>query len=264
MTAAAATLARPAPKPAAEPPLLEIDDVTVEYDGFKALNGLKLRVPAGGLTVVIGPNGAGKSTMCDVVIGRVRPTSGRIRLRGADISELQEHRIVAEGICRKFQTPGVLQSLGVFDNLLLAAARDRRWFRSFNLSPPSEEIARAEEILALVGLEHQRKALAGELSHGEKQWLEIGMVVATGCELLLLDEPTAGMGAQESTRTAEIIRGLVGRHSVLVIDHDIDFVEQLGGHVVVMHQGQVFREGALADIRNDEDVASIYLGRPGK
>jgi len=259
-----ASLVVEAAAPAVLPPLLEIDDVTVDYDGFKALNGLKLKIPAGGLTVVIGPNGAGKSTMCDAVIGRVHPSAGRIRLRGEDISNLAEHRIVDRGVCRKFQTPGVLTGLGVFDNLLLAAAADRRWFRTFRLRPSEADVARAEETLALVGLEHQRDALAGALSHGEKQWLEIGMVVATGCELLLLDEPTAGMGAQESTRTAEIVRGLVGRHSVLVIDHDIDFVEQLGGHVVVMHQGAVFREGTLAEIRRDEEVASIYLGRPSK
>jgi len=260
-----ATLAAEAVAPLAKtPPLLEIDDVTVDYDGFKALNGLKLTIPAGGMTVVIGPNGAGKSTMCDAVIGRVHPSAGRIRLRGEDISHLAEHKIVAKGVCRKFQTPGVLVGLSVYDNLLLAAAGDRRWFRTFRLRAPDADVARAEATLALVGLEHQRDALAGALSHGEKQWLEIGMVVATGCELLLLDEPTAGMGAQESTRTAEIIRGLVGKHSVLVIDHDIDFVEQLGGHVVVMHQGAVFREGTLAEVRSDEEVASIYLGRPSK
>jgi urea transport system ATP-binding protein len=136
--------------------------------------------------------------------------------------------------------------------------------KTFRLKAPEADRAKAEATLEMVGLQHQRDALAGELSHGEKQWLEIGMVVATGCELLLLDEPTAGMGAQESSRTAEIIRGLVGKHSVLVIDHDIDFVEQLGGHVVVMHQGSVFREGTLAEVRSDEEVASIYLGRPSK
>jgi len=263
MTLAALAAEAPAPD-VFTPPLLEIDDVTVDFDGFKALNGLKLSIPAGGLTVVIGPNGAGKSTMCDTVIGRVKPSAGRIRLRGEDVSHLAEHKIVAKGVCRKFQTPGVLGSLSVFDNLLLAAAGDRRWFRAFRLRAPDADIARAEETLALVGLERQREALAGELSHGEKQWLEIGMVVATGCELLLLDEPTAGMGAPESSRTAEIIRGLIGRHSVLVIDHDIDFVEQLGGHVVVMHQGAVFREGTLAAIRSDDEVAAIYLGRPAK
>jgi len=243
-------------------PLLRIEHVTVDFDGFKALNDLDLTLEAGSLTVVIGPNGAGKSTMCDTVIGRVRASEGRILFRGEDISKLAEHKIVGKGICRKFQTPGVLIGLSVYDNLLIASAKDRRWWASFKLKAPEENRRKAEEVLELVGLEERRDALAGELSHGEKQWLEIGMVVATDAELLLLDEPTAGMGAAESTRTAEIIRGLVGRHAVLVIDHDIDFVEQLGGHVVVLHQGHLFKQGSMAEIRRDDEVASIYLGRP--
>jgi urea transport system ATP-binding protein len=245
-----------------EHPLLRIENVTVDFDGFKALNDLDLTLEAGSLTVVIGPNGAGKSTMCDTVIGRVRATEGRILFRGEDISRLAEHKIVGRGICRKFQTPGVLVGLSVIDNLLIAAAKDRRLWGSFMLKASEENRRRAEETLALVGLESRRDMLAGELSHGEKQWLEIGMVVATEAELLLLDEPTAGMGAAESTRTAEIVRGLIGRHAVLVIDHDIDFVEQLGGHVVVLHQGYLFKQGSMAEIRSDDEVAAIYLGRP--
>jgi urea transport system ATP-binding protein len=245
-----------------EHPLLRIEHVTVDFDGFKALNDLDLTLEAGSLTVVIGPNGAGKSTMCDTVIGRVRATEGRVLFRGEDITRLAEHLIVGRGVCRKFQTPGVLIGLSVYDNLLIAAAKDRRWWASFRLKGTEENHRKAEEALVLVGLEERRDALAGELSHGEKQWLEIGMVVATEAELLLLDEPTAGMGAAESTRTAEIIRGLVGKHAVLVIDHDIDFVEQLGGHVVVLHQGHLFKQGSMAQIRSDDEVAAIYLGRP--
>jgi urea transport system ATP-binding protein len=247
--------------PANAAALLQIRNVTVDFDGFKALNELDLSLAAGSLTVVIGPNGAGKSTMCDTIIGRVRPTAGQILFKGEDISRLPEHRIVARGICRKFQTPGVLIALSVIDNLLIAAG-DRRWWRSFSMRADAEKQTRAEETLEAIGLTERRGALAGELSHGEKQWLEIGMVIASGCELLLLDEPTAGMGAAESTRTAEIIRGLVGRRTVLVIDHDIDFVEQLGGHVVVLHQGALFTQGSLAQVRSDQNVASIYLGRP--
>jgi urea transport system ATP-binding protein len=252
----------PAPLALAGRPLLHIDHVTVDFDGFKALNDLDLSLYPGTLTVVIGPNGAGKSTLCDAVIGRVRPTEGRILFRGEDISKLAEDRIVGRGICRKFQTPGVLVGLSVFDNLLIAAAKDRRWWRNLGFQPPRAVRARAEQVMETVGLAERRDALAGLLSHGEKQWLEIGMVVATDAELLLLDEPTAGMGAAESTRTAEIVRALIGAHSVLVIDHDIDFVEQLGGHVAVLHQGHLFKEGSLAEVRNDPDVASIYLGRP--
>lgn len=243
-------------------PMLRIENVTVDYDGFKALNALDLTIPKGSMTVVIGPNGAGKSTMCDVIIGRVRPTTGEVRFYGEPISKLREDRIVGRGICRKFQTPGVLVGLSVFDNLVIAATKDRRWWKGFSLKAPRQALDRAEEVLAMVGLEDARDKLAGELSHGEKQWLEIGMVVATEAELILLDEPTAGMGAAESTRTAEIIKSLIGKHAVLVIDHDIDFVEQLGGHVAVLHQGALFKQGTLAEMRSDADVASIYLGRP--
>lgn len=242
-------------------PLLELRNVTVDFDGFKAINDLSLAIPPGSMTVVIGPNGAGKSTMCDSVIGRVRPTSGQVLFRGKEIQRETEHGIVGLGICRKFQTPGVLVALSVIDNLTIAATKDRRWWTKFGRKGEAQARARAEDILALIGLEERRDALAGNLSHGEKQWLEIGMVVATDAEMLLLDEPTAGMGAAESTQTANIVKGLVGKHAVLVIDHDIDFVAQLGGHVVVLHQGQLLREGTLSEIRADAEVAAIYLGR---
>ena len=242
-------------------PMLELRNVTVDFDGFKAINDLSLSIASGSMTVVIGPNGAGKSTMCDSIIGRVRPTGGAVLFHGREIQKDSEHGIVGLGICRKFQTPGVLVALSVIDNLTIAATRDRRWWRSLTLSGQTEARARAEEILHTIGLGERADALAGDLSHGEKQWLEIGMVVATDAELLLLDEPTAGMGAAESTQTAEIVKALVGKHAVLVIDHDIDFVSQLGGHVVVLHQGQLLREGTLAEIRADEEVAAIYLGR---
>jgi urea transport system ATP-binding protein len=242
-------------------PMLQMENITVDFDGFKAINDLSLTIASGSMTVVIGPNGAGKSTMCDTIIGRVRPTAGRVLFHGEEIQREAEHRIVGKGICRKFQTPGVLVGLPVIDNLAIAAMRDRRWWKSFTKSGEDEARTKAEEVLAKVGLADRREALAGNLSHGEKQWLEIGMVVATDAELLLLDEPTAGMGAMESTQTADIVKTLVGKHAVLVIDHDIDFVAQLNGHVVVLHQGALLREGTLAAIRNDEEVAAIYLGR---
>jgi urea transport system ATP-binding protein len=241
--------------------MLRLDNVTVDFDGFKAINDLSLTIPSGSMTVVIGPNGAGKSTMCDTIIGRVRPTAGRVFFHGEEIQREAEHKIVGKGICRKFQTPGVLVGLSVIDNLAVAAMRDRRWWKSFTKAGEEEARAKAEEVLEKVGLVDRRDALAGNLSHGEKQWLEIGMVVATDAELLLLDEPTAGMGAVESTQTADIVKTLVGKHAVLVIDHDIDFVAQLNGHVVVLHQGALLREGTLEDIRKDEEVAAIYLGR---
>lgn len=242
-------------------PMLEMRNVIVDFDGFKATNDLSLTIESGSMTVVIGPNGAGKSTMCDAIIGRVRPTSGKVLFHGREIQKDSEHGIVGQGICRKFQTPGVLVALSVIDNLTIAATKDRRWWKSFGKSGHAEARAKAEEVLHMVGLTERRDALAGNLSHGEKQWLEIGMVVATDAELLLLDEPTAGMGAAESTQTANLIKTLLGKHAVLVIDHDIDFVAQLGGHVIVLHQGKLLKEGTLAEIRADEEVAAIYLGR---
>lgn len=244
-----------------KPPMLQMQNVIVDFDGFKATNDLSLTIESGSMTVVIGPNGAGKSTMCDAIIGRVRPTSGKVLFHGKEIQDESEHGIVGLGICRKFQTPGVLVALSVIDNLTIAATQDRRWWRSFGKKGETEARAKAEEILEKVGLTERRDAIAGNLSHGEKQWLEIGMVVATDAELLLLDEPTAGMGAAESTQTANLIKTLLGKHAVLVIDHDIDFVAQLGGHVIVLHQGKLLKEGTLAEIRADEEVAAIYLGR---
>ena len=244
-----------------KPPMLQMQNVIVDFDGFKATNDLSLTIESGSMTVVIGPNGAGKSTMCDAIIGRVRPTSCKVLFHGKEIQDESEHGIVGLGICRKFQTPGVLVALSVIDNLTIAATQDRRWWRSFGKKGEAEARAKAEEILDKVGLTERRDAIAGNLSHGEKQWLEIGMVVATDAELLLLDEPTAGMGAAESTQTANLIKTLLGKHAVLVIDHDIDFVAQLGGHVIVLHQGKLLKEGTLAEIRADEEVAAIYLGR---
>lgn len=240
--------------------LLAVDGVTVDFDGFKALNGFSMTLDRGALRVLIGPNGAGKSTLCDTIIGRVRPTSGNVYFKGEDITHLPEHQIVQRGICRKFQTPGVLSSLTVLDNLLIAARSDRRWWRSLTAAAPAER-ARANEVLEQVGLIERRDMPAGELAHGEKQWLEIGMVVATDADLLLLDEPTAGMGPAETSRTAELIHSLLGRHAVLVIDHDMSFVEQLGGRVTVLHQGQFLKEGSVAQIRQDPDVVAVYLGR---
>ncbi|MET0269355.1 MAG: urea ABC transporter ATP-binding protein UrtD [Sphingomonas sp.] len=241
--------------------LLEVDGVTVDFDGFKALDGFSLTLDAGELRVVIGPNGAGKSTLCDTIIGRVRATGGRVRFRGQDITRLPEHRIVRAGICRKFQAPGILPTLSVADNLAIAATRDRRWWTSLAGGIPAAERAAADRILDAIGLADRRTAIAGGLSHGEKQWLEIGMVVATDAELLLLDEPTAGMGPAETRATADLIRSLAGTHAIIVIDHDMSFVEQLATKVTVMHQGRFLAQGSVADIRADAKVAEVYLGR---
>jgi urea transport system ATP-binding protein len=240
--------------------LLAVDGVTVDYDGFKALNGFSMTLQRGERRVLIGPNGAGKSTLCDTIIGRVRATTGRVLFRGEDITRLAEQQIVGRGICRKFQTPGVLKSLSVADNLALASRKDRQWWKSLSMASPAVERAVVEEMLELVGLTDRRHAEAGLLSHGEKQWLELAMVIATGAELLLLDEPTAGMGPAETSRTAELIKNLGESRTVLVIDHDMSFVEQLEADVIVMHQGQFLKQGSISEVRADPEVAAVYLG----
>lgn len=240
--------------------LLSVDGVTVDYSGFKALDGFSMTLNRGEIRVLIGPNGAGKSTLCDAIIGRVRPTSGEVVFKGEIISHLPEQAIVARGICRKFQAPGVLPMLTVRENMALAARRDRRWWKNLGRGIPVEDRQVIEDTLDRVGLSRRVDMQAGQLAHGEKQWLEIGMVVATGAELLLLDEPTAGMGAAETARTAELILGLGDEKTVLVIDHDMSFVEQLGAPVTVMHQGRFLRQGSIADVRADPEVAAVYLG----
>ena len=241
-------------------PLLSVDGVTVDYDGFKALDTMSLILMPGETRVVIGPNGAGKSTLCDTIIGRVRPTSGRVIFRGEDISHLPEQTIVQRGICRKFQAPGILPTLTVAENMALAARLDRRWWKSLGFGASPAERALVDEVLDMVGLEGRREVEAGLLAHGEKQWLEIAMVVATGAELMLLDEPTAGMGPAETARTADLLRELGRTRTILVIDHDMSFVEQLAAPVTVMHQGKFLRQGSIADIRADAEVAAVYLG----
>lgn len=242
-------------------PLLALENVTVDFDGFKALTDVSLTLEANALRILIGPNGAGKSTLCDTIIGRVRPTAGRILFKGEPITALPEQEIVKRGICRKFQTPGILPSLSVMENLLVSGRKNRAWWRAFTTRTPIEEQARAEEILETIGLQDRRDVPAASLAHGEKQWLEIGMVVATDADLLLLDEPTAGMGPQDTQRTAELILSLIGRHAVLVIDHDMSFVEALNGFTTVLHQGQILKEGSVAEIRADAAVEAVYLGR---
>ncbi len=242
-------------------PLLLVEDLVVEFDGFRALGGVNLAVPPGHLRILIGPNGAGKSTLCDAIIGRVPTHSGQVLFKDSVITHLAEHEIVRRGICRKFQAPGVLANLTVGQNLALAARRNRAWWRGLTGVAPASERARVEEILALVNLTERREMLAGRLAHGEMQWLEIGMVVATDADLLLLDEPTAGMGPADTARTADLIKSLLGRHAVVVIDHDMSFIEALDGPVTVLHQGQILAEGSVAEIRADAEVRAVYLGR---
>jgi urea transport system ATP-binding protein len=242
-------------------PLLELHNVHVAFDGFRALDGISLRIFPRSTRVIIGPNGAGKSTLLDTVIGRTRATRGRVVFRGQDITGMPEHRIVRAGICRKFQTPGVLEHLTVDDNLAIAVRRHKRWWAHFRTGLDRAERARVDQVLGEIGMTARRDRLAAELAHGEKQWLEIGMVVASDAELILLDEPTSGMTPAETERTAALIRRLAARHTVVVIDHDMAFVEKLAAPVTVMHMGRVLKHGTIRELRDDPDVIAIYLGR---
>jgi urea transport system ATP-binding protein len=243
------------------PALLAVDHVTVSFDGFKALDDFSFSLAAGACHVLIGPNGAGKSTLLDAIIGRVRPASGRILFKDADLANVPEYEIVRRGICRKFQTPGVLDALTIEDNLRVAAARNRGAWHALSSTTSAQERVRVDEVLGITGLTERRHDLAAELAHGMKQWLEIGMVVASGADLLLLDEPAAGMTHQEAQATARLIRSLTGPHAFIVIDHDMDFVEQLSAPVSVLNMGRMLAHGTVDEIRRNADVEAVYLGR---
>jgi urea transport system ATP-binding protein len=243
-------------------PILYLEDVSVSFDGFKALNKLSLTVDAGELRCIIGPNGAGKTTMMDVITGKTRPTSGRAFFgQTIDLTRLSEPQIAHAGIGRKFQKPTVFERHTVFENLELALKTDKRARRSLFAKLSAAEMERIERCLETVALGTQRDRLAGVLSHGQKQWLEIGMLLMQEPKLLMLDEPVAGMTDEETERTAELLRGLAGSHSVIVVEHDMDFVSSIARKVTVLHEGSVLAEGSMDKIKNDERVIEVYLGR---
>jgi len=242
-------------------PLLRVENLTVSFDGFKAVDGMNLSIDPNQVRVLIGPNGAGKSTLLDAIIGHVRPASGKVMFKGHNITHLPEYKIVRRGICRKFQAPGTLEGLTVFENIALAARNSRNCWSAMRRGRAAEEKQHVEEVLRLINLENKRNTLAKELAHGQKQWLEIGMVVASKADLLLLDEPAAGMSHGDAEQTAELIRRLSAWHSFLVIDHDMSFVAQLNAPVTVLHLGKFLMEGTLDEVREDPQVTAVYLGR---
>jgi urea transport system ATP-binding protein len=242
--------------------ILYLEDVTVSFDGFRALNGLTLYVEAGELRCVIGPNGAGKTTMMDVVTGKTRPDSGTVFFgQTMDLTRMSEAAIARAGIGRKFQKPTVFENHTVFENLELALASDRRARASLVARLGDDARDRIAEALRFVRLATHADRPAGTLSHGQKQWLEIAMLLAQEPKLLLLDEPVAGMSDEEAERTAELICSLAGKHSVVVVEHDMDFVARLGGEVTVLDEGAVLAEGSLEAVQNDPRVIEVYLGR---
>ena len=243
-------------------PILYLDGVSVSFDGFKALNSLSLIVESGELRTIIGPNGAGKTTMMDVVTGKTRPDTGTVLFKGKhDLTRLDEARIANLGIGRKFQKPTVFDSLTVFENLELALKADRGTFAALRFKLVAVQRGRVDEVLELVGLTERAGDLAGILSHGQRQWLEIGMLLMQDPELLLIDEPVAGMTDQETELTAELLRRIAGTRSVIVVEHDMEFVRSLATKVTVLHEGSVLAEGPMDQVQANERVIEVYLGR---
>lgn len=240
--------------------LLYLDGVTVTFDGFRALNGLSLVVEADEMRAIIGPNGAGKTTMMDVITGKTRPDKGNVLFDGFDLTRLGEAEIASLGIGRKFQKPTVFENLSVWDNLDLALKGPRGPFAKL-IQRAGPEAERIEEILAILRLADRRRVLAGALSHGQKQWLEIGMLLAQDPKLLLVDEPVAGMTDSETAETANLLREIAKTHTVLVVEHDMTFVRELGVKVTVLHEGTVLAEGSLDHVSADPHVIEVYLGR---
>jgi urea transport system ATP-binding protein len=256
---------REAAKKRAPPPLLGkilyLEHLTVSFDGFKALNGLTLYVDPGELRCIIGPNGAGKTTMMDVITGKTRPDEGSAWFgQNVDLLSMSEPEIAQAGIGRKFQKPTVFEFLSVFENLELALADDKSFWRTLvaRLTPGQRE--RIAEVLHVIGLVKEQRVIAGALSHGQKQWLEIGMLLMQQPELLLVDEPVAGMTPQETERTAELLLSLAGKHTVIVVEHDMEFVRSIAAQVTVLHEGRVLAEGDMDRVQNDPQVIEVYLG----
>ncbi|WP_114649765.1 urea ABC transporter ATP-binding protein UrtD [Pseudothauera hydrothermalis] len=260
--ATTAHLVRPGELDLSHKVILYLDDITVSFDGFRALNKLSLAIDAGELRCIIGPNGAGKTTMMDVITGKTRPDQGKAFFgQTMDLTRMSEPEIAHAGIGRKFQKPTVFEQLTVFENLELAMKADKRVRRSLFARLSSEEGERIAAVLERIRLSAESTRLAGLLSHGQKQWLEIGMLLMQEPRLLLLDEPVAGMTDEETERTAELFVSLAGAHSLVVVEHDMAFVEALGGKVTVLHEGSVLAEGDLATVQNDQRVIEVYLGR---
>ena len=239
---------------------LYIEDLTVSFDGFKAIDGLNLYVDENELRVIIGPNGAGKTTLLDLICGKTRASSGRIQFLDQELTRLAEHQIVRKGVGRKFQTPSIYENLSVFQNLELSFPRGRSVLGALAFRRTDDVRDRVAEVAREIGLGDRVDSEAGLLSHGQKQWLEIGMLLMQQPRLLMLDEPIAGMSVREREQTAELLRRICQGRSMIVIEHDMDFVAQIASKVTVMHQGKVLAEGSMDAVQNDARVIDVYLG----
>lgn len=241
--------------------ILYLEGITVSFDGFKAIDDLNLYIDDGELRCIIGPNGAGKTTMMDVITGKTRPDEGSAWFgQRMNLLRMTEAEIAEAGVGRKFQKPTVFENHSVFENLELAMASNKHVFPTLFARLSGEQRDHIEEVLSIIGLSEQIQSEAGVLSHGQKQWLEIGMLLMQKPKLLLVDEPVAGMTHQEMDRTAELLTTLAGKQSVIVVEHDMDFVRSLASPVTVLHQGHVLAEGSMEEVQNNQRVIDVYLG----
>lgn len=240
--------------------VLMVEDLTVSFDGFKAVNDLSFYVEPNECRVIIGPNGAGKTTVLDLICGRTRATSGSVAFKGKDLLKMREDQIVHAGVGRKFQTPSVYEDLTVFANLELSYPKGHSVFGALFFKRDAVVRQRIEEIAEMIFLSDMLTQKAAFLSHGQKQWLEIGMLLIQDPELLMLDEPVAGMSVAERKKTAELLKRIVADRSVIVIEHDMGFVADIATRVTVLHQGKVLSEGSMEHVQNDPKVVEVYLG----
>jgi len=240
--------------------VLAIEDLTVSFDGFKAVDALNMYIDKNELRVVIGPNGAGKTTVLDLICGKTKSTSGSIKFKDQELTEMAEHEIVRAGVGRKFQTPSIYENLTVDQNLEMSYPRNRNVFKSLVFKRTAEVDAQVKKVAEEIMLTDCLEMEAALLSHGQKQWLEIGMLLMQEPELLMLDEPVAGMSAKERDETAVLLKKIADNRSVLVIEHDMDFVEKIAHKVTVLHQGKILAEGAMDKVQADENVIEVYLG----
>jgi urea transport system ATP-binding protein len=242
-------------------PILYLEDVSVSFDGFKALNHLSLYIDAGELRCLIGPNGAGKTTLMDVITGKTKPDTGSVFFgQTINLLKMTEPDIAQAGICRKFQKPSVFDALTVFENLELAMQADKGAWKTLFFRLTGEQRDNIESVMAVIGLSALAKQRAGILSHGQKQWLEIGMLLMQEPKVMLVDEPIAGMTHQEIERTAELLLSLQGERSLVVVEHDMEFVRSIAKKVTVLHEGSVLTEGTMDEVQNDPRVIQVYLG----